>query len=300
MCKNAEKSGLLPAVNFHLWQPCNMRCSFCFATFLDVKQSCLPKGHLPAPEAVRVVEALCHAGTGKITFAGGEPTLCPWLPDLLEVAKRHGVTTMLVTNGTRLEENWIQKHSFLIDWITLSVDSLDPIVNAQSGRKVPGCKAPNIDWYLDKVRIIKDAGIRFKTNTVVYRLNVEEDMSNFISTTQPERWKLFQVLPVKGQNDHNVDDFLISKAEFDSFFERHKLLLPDQHIVPESNDLMTGSYLMVDPAGRFFDNVDGKHTYSQPILEVGVSAAVNDIRFDLTKFYQRDGIYDWGNSGLIS
>ena len=28
-------------------------------------------------------------------------------------------------------------------------------------------------------------------------------------------------------------------------------------VVPESNDLMTGSYVMVDPAGRFFDNTSG-------------------------------------------
>ena len=25
-----------PAVNLHFWQPCNMRCSFCFARFEDV------------------------------------------------------------------------------------------------------------------------------------------------------------------------------------------------------------------------------------------------------------------------
>ena len=40
--------------------------------------------------------------------------------------------------------------------------------------------------------------------------------------------------------------------------------------MPESNELMRGSYVMVDPAGRFFDNVEGGHTYSRPILEVGV------------------------------
>ena len=31
-----------PSVNFHLWEPCNMRCRFCFATFQDVKQTVLP------------------------------------------------------------------------------------------------------------------------------------------------------------------------------------------------------------------------------------------------------------------
>lgn len=293
MFTNAEKLGLLPAVNFHLWQPCNMRCGFCFATFLDVKQSCLPKGHLPVTDATKVVEALCEAGAGKITFAGGEPTLCPWLPELLKVAKRHRVTTMIVTNGTRLEEYWLQQHGHLIDWITLSVDSLDPTVNAQSGRKVPGCEAPDIVWYLNKVRIVKEAGIRFKVNTVVHRLNVEENLAFFISASHPERWKLFQVLPVKGQNDKNVDGLLITNSEFEGFLRRHKALLPNQSIVPESNDAMRGSYLMVDPAGRFYDNVDGGHAYSRPILEVGLIQALQEIRFDSEKFYERDGVYDW-------
>ncbi len=293
MFTNAEKLGLLPAVNFHLWQPCNMRCSFCFATFLDVKESCLPKGHLPASEAVKVVDALCKEGAGKITFAGGEPTLCPWLPELLKVAKRHGVTTMLVTNGTRLEASWLQQHGYLIDWITLSVDSLDPKVNAQSGRKVPGGEAPDLAWYLDRVKIITDAGIRFKVNTVVHRLNVEENMAFFIATTQPERWKLFQVLPVQGQNDKYVDDLLITNSEFEGFLRRHEALLPNQIIVPEPNDAMRGSYLMVDPAGRFYDNVSGGHSYSQPILEVGIMEALKEIRFDRAKFFDRDGLYDW-------
>lgn len=27
----------IPSVNYHIWEPCNMRCRFCFATFQDVK-----------------------------------------------------------------------------------------------------------------------------------------------------------------------------------------------------------------------------------------------------------------------
>jgi organic radical activating enzyme len=41
-----------------------------------------------------------ESGLGKITFAGGEPTLCPWLHDLIAIAKKTGMVTMLVTNGS--------------------------------------------------------------------------------------------------------------------------------------------------------------------------------------------------------
>ena len=69
----------IPSVNFHLWKPCNMKCRFCFATFQDIGQEALPKGHLPREDSLAVVEALATAGFNKINFAGGEPTLCPWL-----------------------------------------------------------------------------------------------------------------------------------------------------------------------------------------------------------------------------
>ena len=67
----------------------------------------------------------------------------------------------------------------------------------------------------------------------------------------------------------------------------------ESYVVPESNDLMTGSYVMVDPAGRFFDNVSGTHTYSRPILEVGVEEALRDISIAPEKFLSRGGSYDW-------
>ena len=55
----------------------------------------------------------------------------------------------------------------------------------------------------------------------------------------------------------------------------------------------TGSYVMVDPAGRFFDNAAGTHTYSRPILEIGVEKALMDVFVDAGKFLSRSGMYAW-------
>ena len=46
---------------------------------------------------------------------------------------------------------------------------------------------------------------------------------------------------------------------------------------------MTGSYLMIDPEGMFFSNVNGKYKYSSPILQVGVDQAFSEIDFQYTK-----------------
>jgi radical S-adenosyl methionine domain-containing protein 2 len=56
---------------------------------------------------------------------------------------------------------------------------------------------------------------------------------------------------------------------------------------------MRGSYAMVDPAGRFFDNATGGYRYSAPILDVGIEAAWREIVFDATVFEARHGRYDW-------
>ena len=86
-----------------------MRCKFCFATFQDVKQTILPKGHLPENEALKVVEKIAAAGFEKITFAGGEPLLCKWLPNLIRKAKQLGMTTMIVTNGSKLTDAFLKQ-----------------------------------------------------------------------------------------------------------------------------------------------------------------------------------------------
>ena len=101
----------IPSVNYHLWKACNMRCRHCFATFQDIELQILPKGHLGREDCVLVVEALAESGFQKINFAGGEPTLCPWLPNLIRRAKELGLTTSVVTNGSRITEEWLESVS---------------------------------------------------------------------------------------------------------------------------------------------------------------------------------------------
>ena len=287
---------MIPSVNFHLWEPCNMRCKFCFATFQDVKKTILPKGHLPKVQALEVVLQLAELGFEKITFAGGEPTLCPWLGELIAAAKTAGLTTMIVTNGSKLSDDFLKINQQNLDWIAVSIDSLESDTNLSSGRAISGKRQLTADYYRSLVDRIKQYGYGFKINTVVHSKNFNEDMSSFIEYAQPTRWKLFQVLPIKGQNDLNIEKFKISEEEFKRFIDRHSRLRSATIIVPENNSEMTASYVMVDPAGRFYDNSLGEHSYSRPILEIGARLAIQQMRYDFGKFVERGGIYDWSTS----
>lgn len=287
-----QTSSILPAANFHLWEACNMRCNFCFATFEDAR-SYLRKNPMVNQEGqLAVVRQLAEAGVDKITFVGGEPTLCPWLGNLVREAKRLGMTTMMVTNGLKLDERALRL-SAGIDWIGLSIDSIRRETNLRSGRCGSGRIGLDARDYENRIHMIRDAGIRFKMNTVVSAYNCHENLSDFVAKTKPERWKLFQALRVEGQNDRNPDQWLITDRRFQAFVDRHRVRLPHIPIVPENNDAMTGSYLMIDPAGRVFDNTQGRHTYSQPIHQIGLSAAMSQVQTEMEKFIARGGFYDW-------
>jgi len=282
---------MIPSVNFHLWEPCNMRCNFCFATFQDMKKTILPKGHLPKEQSLQVVRALADAGFEKITFVGGEPTLCPWLTDLIREAKLLGMNTGIVTNGSKLNPEYLSELRPWLDWIGISIDSLQDDTNIAIGRAIYGKRPLDREHYYNLVDMVNQFDFMLKINTVVNRFNLSEDLYDFILYSKTERWKVFQVLPIKGENDQHIEDLKISSEEFDSYLERHMRL--GKILVPERNEDMTGSYAMVDPAGRFYENSTGSLLYSKPILEVGVHAAYEQAHPDSEKFLKRGGLYDW-------
>ena len=274
----------VPAVNYHLLLACNMECGHCFAANLS-------KNHLSDADAAKMVQMVANARFEKINFAGGEPMLHPGLDSLIRVAKECGMTTSVVTNGTRITNQWLDEISKHLDWIALSIDSPHPETHAASGRADRnGPISP--DRYLEMCGAIRRCGIRLKINTVVTIHNHSEVMTDFVSDARPERWKIMRALPVDGQNDHNLEPFEITDAQFNAYVKRN-VPVEGVTIVLEDNDLMTGSYIMIDPKGRFFDNTKGRYAYSQPILQVGIRDALKEVTVDNTKFAKRGGYYDW-------
>lgn len=270
-----------------------MKCKFCFATFQDVKSTVLPKGHLSRIDSLKVIDEIIKAGYSKITFAGGEPTLCPWIDELIIRAKKGGLTTMLVTNGARLSGKILNKVENYLDWITLSIDSINRETLIETGRSERN-KPMNENEYLKIINEIHSKNIRLKLNTVVTSINYKENLSQFVLKMKPERWKIMQVLPIKGQNDSLVEKFLIDQKQFQNYVLNNSSVTENGiKIISENNDEMTESYIMIDPAGRFFDNANGTYNYSKSILEVGIITAFEEVKVKSEKFINRDGIYNW-------
>lgn len=289
MKKTTNKTAI-PAVNFHLVKSCNMRCSFCFATFREKEFQTLRKGYLPLSDCILILEELKENGFDKVNFAGGEPLIVPFLCELVVHAKKLGMTTSIVTNGYLLMERFLTDVGTHLDYCTLSIDSISDSTNEEAGRAIGGKNSMSLIDYLSKAELIKSSGVKLKVNTVVHSLNWMESLSCFIEQLKPVRWKIFQNLPVKGQNDFG-SHLLVSKNEFESYLRRHEGCKSFTRMIAEGNELMTGSYVMIDPLGRFFDDTKGEHTYSQPILNVGLRQALHQVIGDVEKFKERDGFY---------
>lgn len=273
----------LISVNFHINRTCDARCTFCFAQFDEVD------GQLSLEGALAVIDRLREAGAEKITFVGGEPTLHPHLGVMLRHAHGLGFTTCVVSNGSRVAA-LLDTHADVLHWLGLSVDSAVEAVETRLGRG-RGQHVARAIALADRARSL---GIRLKLNTVVNSLNWEEDMSALVRRMRPDRWKVFQVLPVLGQNDGAVEPLLVSDEQFGAFCDRHSHLSAEGLApVVEDNDAMRGSYVMVDPLGRLFSNATGEHRYSEPLLEVGIEQALGQVLVSAERFVERGGLYPW-------
>jgi MoaA/NifB/PqqE/SkfB family radical SAM enzyme len=79
-----------------LTRDCNQLCRFC---------SNPPSGHeLDLARACALVDDLRARGFDGVILTGGEPTLVPWLPDVVRHAAQGGLSPRIITNGQRLAD----------------------------------------------------------------------------------------------------------------------------------------------------------------------------------------------------
>lgn len=158
----------------------------------------------------------------KINFAGGEPflypdflgnlvryTLFPWLARLplldssnlrchrYSKEELHLESVSIVTNGSLVQEDWLEAYAPYLDIMAVSCDSFNESTNASIGRG----KGGHLSTFTNLSQLCRKYNVKFKVNTVVCRYNFAEDMNAGIEQAMPFRWKCFQVLVVPGEND---------------------------------------------------------------------------------------------------
>ncbi|XP_027696150.1 radical S-adenosyl methionine domain-containing protein 2 [Vombatus ursinus] len=284
------------SVNYHFTRQCNYKCGFCFHT---AKTSFV----LPLEEAKRGLRMLKEAGMEKINFSGGEPFLHDrgeFLGKLVKFCKKELKlpSVSIVSNGSLIREKWFKDYGEYLDILAISCDSFDEQINALIGRGQGKKNHVENLWKLR--RWCADYRVAFKINSVINRFNMEEDMNEQIQSLNPVRWKVFQCLIIEGENAgedalREAERFVVSDEDFEKFLDRHKAV---SCLVPESNNKMKDSYLILDEYMRFLDCTRGRKDPSKSILDVGVEEAIKFSGFDEKMFLKRGGKYVWSKADL--
>lgn len=272
------------SVNLVLTHRCNYKCKFCFGKFESEEFFVYD----------RVLEIPCilkRLGTSKFTIEGGEPFLLPnLLEKLLKRAHECELTTMVISNGSLIRRDFLEGIVSYLDWLGLSIDSPEEETEKLLGR--------GFGNHVAKIKKIAEwtheLGILLKTNTVVTRYNLNDDLVSLLKELKPVRAKFFQYLSIRGINDEYASELQITEEEFKAFVKRHKILENyGISVVGETNHDMKGSYLMLFPDGRFFNNNDGTYFYTTHTIFENPELAFREARWDYEKFLRRSGKYDW-------
>lgn len=285
-------------INWHVTEACNYRCRYCYAhwneapdsreLFHDEAASCNLLAQLAeyfSPDQPRnALRGALQWSSLRLNLAGGEPLLYgSRILQIARLARDLGMKVSMITNGSLLTSDRIAEFAGSFSVLGVSLDTGSRAVAREIGRvdrqgQVP--LLPALQRCFSFAREINPA-LEVKVNTVVNALNHEEDMTRLIEAIAPQRWKVLRMLPSVTQ------DLAVTAAEFDGFVRRHMGRgLP---IRVEDNGDMTQSYIMIDPRGRFFQNVAGLsgYRYSSPILDKGVALAFAEIDFGVRAYLSR-------------
>jgi cyclic pyranopterin phosphate synthase len=100
----------------------------------------------------------------KIHLTGGEPTLYPYLEEVVQKLKELNIPDVsITTNGTLLLKKLYNLHQAGLDSINLSLDALDDFILKKMGTK------KNLEFYLTLIDEILKLNISLKINTTIIK-----------------------------------------------------------------------------------------------------------------------------------
>lgn len=106
---------------------CNNDCAHCY----NSRPRSGPE--LSLGQWKNILDRLWELGIPHIVFTGGEPTLCPDLPELIAYAENNGQITGINTNGRRLKDPGYVKAlvDAGLDHVQITLESHDPAIHDQ-------------------------------------------------------------------------------------------------------------------------------------------------------------------------
>jgi len=287
-------------INWHVTEACNYRCRYCYSTWQrQERQRDVVRDEAASLALLQALWDFFRPGNAanplrqalrwshvRLSIAGGEALLYP--RQVLAIARRArelGMRVSLITNGSLLPEgDALADLAHHLTILGLSLDSFSAGRNREIGRvdgKGRSLTLQAVARLLEQARLA-NPGLRIKVNTVVNAANADDNLLPALALLQPARWKVLRMLPVVNS------ELAVSDLAFARFVNRHAAMGARMSV--EDNGDMLGSYVMIDPQGRFFQNGTGRqgsYFYSPAITQDNVARAFTSIPFSARRFAAR-------------
>ncbi|MBE6701787.1 MAG: radical SAM protein [Ruminococcaceae bacterium] len=272
----------MKVINYHICGTCNYQCKYCFANFGERD---------PSKEvAMNIIKEIHNffmrsgVSDGRVNIAGGEPLLYPYLTDVIECISGLGMKASVITNGSLLSEKLLSKWSQKVEMIGISIDAVSEQGNVRIGRNQQG-SILTTEQLIRKAHLIRKYGIQLKVNTVVSKLNLEEDMLSIYRRMNPDKLKFLCVHVLENVNAE-AERLQPTQEEFDAFVAKNRYN-ESCKVVVEPKGAMQNSYLMISPQGTVFLNEGGREKKYGNCLNNELYEICEQLPFDSNKYNLR-------------
>jgi radical S-adenosyl methionine domain-containing protein 2 len=245
---------------------------------------------LSLDDAKRVIDSIeeyfreAQVKNSRINLAGGEPLIYPYIDEIIDYISSKGIKVSMITNGSLLTEERVEKWKGKVETIGISIDAKSKETNEKIGRctKNGTLDLTRLKGVCDKIHKL---GIKLKINTVISKVNINEDLLSIYKDLKPDKIKYLCVHIIENKNSQ-MKSALPSKEDFDKFIETN-LYNKNCQVVVENSGYMTNSYFMINPQGQVYMNDNGIEKLYGSCLETPLIKIYDSVPLYEDKFEER-------------
>ena len=190
---------------------CNFRCKFCLNNW---KYDNTPMSNLSFDEKIKILNKIKELGSKNLTISGGEPLLDNRLSDLIRHASDLGLNVNLLTNGSLLTEEFLDKVKDTLESIQVSLEGIKEIHNTLT-------ETQSYDKVVNNIKIVKSKGIKLMTNFTITKLNYKnlEEYVLLLKELKIDVVNFTRIYP-SGYGKKNWKELMIEIKEYEEFVKK--------------------------------------------------------------------------------
>lgn len=261
------------SVEFELTKACNFGCPFCYNTWkyedIDKKE----KMHIDKEAIFRVLDECKKNKLLKVRYSGGEPTLYPFLDEVIEYGNNLGFFQSIFTNAYLLNDEkikfWKENN---IKEVLISLHG-----NEETHESITAIKG-SYEKTIENINKLIISGIRVIVEMTLVSSNIEqvEDVIDKLYPLGVDEFRIMKYVPTGSKLDKELS---VSDEQFKEVMNK-----------VENNQLYKNNYInILFPCSQKFcvnGNIehDEVYTKSKKMLLKNCMAGINWVAFDYKGF----------------